>query len=302
MSSNIDFKQLSYERHKKNRQEYAIGGREENLAKTWFNEDTVDAWCHKRMYSSLDPLLEIFRDSSWLTVGDGRYGSDAHYLQKKGLSVLATDISDALLKEGQEVGYIKAYRKENAESLSFSDDQFDFVFCKEAYHHFPRPMVALYEMLRVAKKAVVLIEPNDSYIATSFVHVVFRKIKELIKIVMQKEIVKHGFESVGNYCYKISKREIEKVALGLGYKAVAFKGIHSYYKEGIEFEKAAINSKLFKKIRRRIGLLNLFTQLRLQEYSVLTAIIFKETITPELKSALNNNSYEITILPDNPYV
>lgn len=53
------------------------------------------------------------------------------------------------------------YSVENAESLSFRDNEFEVAFCKEAYHHFPRPFLALYEMLRVASKAVVLAEPND---------------------------------------------------------------------------------------------------------------------------------------------
>lgn len=53
-------------------------------------------------------------------------------------------------------------RVENAEKLSSPNETLDFVLCKESYHHFTRPMLALYEMLRVATKAVVLIEPNES--------------------------------------------------------------------------------------------------------------------------------------------
>ena len=75
----------------------------------------------------------------------------------KGLTndyIAATDIAEVLLKEAKEEGYIKAYSKENAESLSFADNEFDFVFCKESYHHFPRPMIALYEILRVVKRGL----------------------------------------------------------------------------------------------------------------------------------------------------
>lgn len=301
MPADKDFNHLSYDKHDKNCHDYAIGGKKENVAKTWFNDNTVGAWIHKCMHSLLDPLLDVFPDASWLTVGDGRYGSDAHYIQNKGLNVLATDISEALLKEGKEAGYIKEYKKENAESLSFSDREFDFVLCKDAYHHFPRPMIALYEMLRVAKKGAVLIEPNDDYVSSFFVEVLFRNFKGLIKIALGKKVIKHSYEDVGNYCYTISKREIEKVALGMNFKAVAFKGIHSYYIKGVEYEEVTNNGKLFKKVKRRIALYNLLTRLKLQQHSVLTAIIFKETINPELKKALNNIGYEIIILPDNPY-
>jgi SAM-dependent methyltransferase len=50
----------------------------------------------------------------------------------------------------------KNFQKENAEQLSFEDESFDFVLCKEAYHHFPRPMIALYEMIRRRCRLIVL--------------------------------------------------------------------------------------------------------------------------------------------------
>ena len=47
-----------------------------------------------------NPLLSDVWGASWLTVGDGRYGTDAHYIFSKGVrNVLATDISDYLLRE-----------------------------------------------------------------------------------------------------------------------------------------------------------------------------------------------------------
>src|SRR5213075_2707793 len=107
--------------------------------------------------------LEGFPESSWVTIGDGRCASDARYIRSCGRSVLATDIAPQLLRVAKERGAIDDYRAENAESLSFVDEQFDFALCKEAYHHFPRPMIALYEMLRVARVGVVLIEPYDRF-------------------------------------------------------------------------------------------------------------------------------------------
>lgn len=75
-----------------------------------------------------------------------------------------TDISEYLLAEARRRGLITKYALENAERLSFADQSFDYVFCKESFHHFPRPYQALYEMLRVAREAVLLIEPNDPHI------------------------------------------------------------------------------------------------------------------------------------------
>lgn len=47
----------------------------------------------------------------------------------------------------------------NAEHLPFDSASFDLVFCKESLHHLARPVLGLYEMLRVCRRAVVLIEP-----------------------------------------------------------------------------------------------------------------------------------------------
>ena len=161
MSTSQGFRQVSYQQHQKQFDKYKTGGKEENFAKTWLTSHTVNTWRHDRMYHLLDPIIKTQPQASWVTVGDGRYGTDAKAIIDKGSKALATDISDTLLKEAQEIGFIPDYRQENAEALSFQDAEFDYVFCKESYHHFPRPMLALYEMLRVAQKGVVLIEPND---------------------------------------------------------------------------------------------------------------------------------------------
>ncbi len=305
MSRKESFNKLSYKRHENHFFDFMRGGAKENHANTWFEEDTVDAWRHARMYSSIDPLLKAFPEACWLTVGDGRYGKDAHYIQKKGLRVLATDISDALLKEGKEIGYIKDYRKENAEKLSFSDGEFDFVFCKESYHHFPRPMIALYEMLRVARKGVVLIEPNDRDAPSTSIEALFRSAKNLIRIILRRRNVKlfrHSFEAAGNYVYSVSRKEMEKVALGVNLGVVAYRGINDSYQEGVEYEKIEKNGELFCQIRKRINRSDRLSRLGLKPYDLLAVIIFKEDPEDVPIQYLIDEGYDVVVLPDNPYV
>lgn len=298
-----DFNNLSYDiQTKRYNSNYDVDGLERKRAKTWLNSDTVGAWRQTRFYKSLDPLLKAYPEATWVTVGDGRYGRDANYIKEKGLKVLATNISDVLLKEAKEIGYIDAYSQENAENLSFSDREFDFVLCKEAYHHFPRPMIALYEMLRVAQKGVVLIEPTDEYWASSFIEVLVMNIKNFIKIILGKKVVRHNYEEVGNYIYSISPREIEKVAVAMNFNAVAFKGINDYYQPGVEYEKATNNSKLFKKVKRKISLQNWQCRLKLKQYNVTTAIIFKEKLSSDIVEDLRKEGYKVIFLPSNPYI
>lgn len=156
---NDDFHKLSHDVH----EHIYEGARPARLMETWKRDTTVDAWRHNRMYRCLDPLLSRFPGSRWLTVGDGRYGTDAHYLETHGVQAIATDISDTMLRRAKEDGFIKEYSKENAEKPSFGDGTFDFALCKEAYHHCPRPMLAVYEMLRVARSGIVLIEPDETW-------------------------------------------------------------------------------------------------------------------------------------------
>jgi SAM-dependent methyltransferase len=54
------------------------------------------------------------------------------------------------------------YEKQNCERLAFRSGSFDLVFCKESLHHLARPVLGLYEMLRVCRDAALLLEPFDS--------------------------------------------------------------------------------------------------------------------------------------------
>lgn len=301
MSPARSFQEKSYQQHSEHFNEYSPGGKKEAHAKTWFEKDTVDAWRHQRMYQVLDPILIADPGAKWLTVGDGRYGKDAKYILEKGCDALASNISDVLLKEAKDLGYISEYKKENAESLSFQDSEFDYVFCKESYHHFPRPMIALYEMLRVASKGVLLIEPNDACINNKFSEILFRNLKNIIKLLLRRKI-DIPFEESGNFIFSISRREIEKVALGLNYKIIAFKGINDRYFAGVEYEKLSEKGPLQKKVRVLINIANFLCKLGFMDYGILAAIIFKKEPSKELVQQLTKEGYDIIHLPDNPYI
>jgi ubiquinone/menaquinone biosynthesis C-methylase UbiE len=287
--------------HSDHFKEHILGGKHAKHAKTWLNVNTVDAWRHRRMYHLLDPLLMADKKAMWLTVGDGRYGNDAKYIQGMGGNVIASDISDYLLKEAQIIGYIKEYKKENAEQLSFHDEQFDYVLCKESYHHFPRPMLALYEMLRVSRKGVVIIEPNDFFLNFKFIDFLFFSFKKILNFFSKIKIGETIYESSGNFIYTISKREIEKVALGLDYDCIAFKGINDIYLEGVEFEMITDNGPLYKKISKKIKVADFLCNLKLKQFGFLCAIIFKKNPSYEMISCLTEMGYTIKYLPKNPY-
>lgn len=299
MPTKDNYHQLNYQDNLKHYSDFAIGGKSEAMARTWLDSGTVDAWRHCRMYSALDPLLEA-GSGTWLTIGDGRYGKDSKYISDRGGDVTATDIDDSLLKEASDLGFIKKFSRENAEALSFQDASFDYILCKESYHHFPRPALALYEMLRVASKGVVLIEPNDQYIDYSFTrNIIFKVINGLLSLV-HKDIPKHSFEGFGNYIYSISRRELEKVAMGMNYSQLAFKGLNDFYIDGVEFEQATKKSKLLRKTKVKIFILDQLVKLRIIDHVILVAIIFKQPQSRKLLERMKQAGFEVVDLPANP--
>lgn len=302
MPSNKEYHELNYQDNLHHYRDYSIGAKNEFQAKTWFEDDTVDAWRHRRMYCLLDHLLKS-EHAKWLTIGDGRFGKDARYIFEMGGDVTATDIDDRLLQEAKKAGFISKFSKENAESLSYDDSSFDYVFCKESYHHFPRPMIALYEMLRVASKGVVLIEPNDQYITYNVVRNIFvNMLRKLLPVsILPVGIPKFSFEEFGNFVYTISRRELEKAALGMNYRYLAFKGINDSYLYGVEFEKVSENGRLFLKIKTRIFLRDLLTKLRVIDYGNLVAILFKQSPSQALLNRLKHDGFKVVELPENPH-
>ena len=127
-------------------------------------------------------------------------------------------------------------------------------------------------------------------------------IKNLVKTILGKKVVRYNYEEVGNYVYSISPREIEKVAVAMNFKAVAFKGINDYYQPGVEYEKATNNSKLFKKVKRKISFKNWQCRLKLKQYGATTAIIFKEKLSSDIVEDLRKEGYKVIFLPSNPYI
>jgi len=283
--------------------------------KTWKQFDTIDAWRHKRMYDSLLPLIHDAEASSWLTVGDGRYGTDANYLIRNNVkNVLATSISDELLKIAKADGFINSFKIENAEQLSFGDNSFDFVLCKESYHHFPRPMIAFYEMLRVAKNAVIIIEPNDVNMQVTKEPKTlvktknkFQALKDFIKDLFNIKRYQYnsfnpaGYETLGNYIYSVSEREFEKAALGLDLPFIAFKGINDRYEEGVEYQGTNEASILFDKVKAGIREMDILCEKTGRPYNILVSVVFKVMPQDSMIKKMEAAGFRIERLSRNPY-
>jgi hypothetical protein len=91
---------VKYDRHKDELDACINDPERQRVALTWLDQkNTLDSWRHNRMYSLIEPIIRFDSAATWLTVGDGRFGTDAHALIEMGAeNVHCSDMSDALLK------------------------------------------------------------------------------------------------------------------------------------------------------------------------------------------------------------
>lgn len=231
----------------------------QRLYPTWWDSGTANHWRHRRF---MEPVLDVLqtREDSWLTVGDGS-GHDSWILSENGFQdVLATDIGSGTLRRSLAEGHIRKYAQANAEDLKFGDDQFDGVLCKEAFHHMRRPYLGLYEMLRVARRAVVLIEPQDQW----------------ADFPTRVGAARASYERVGNYVYSMSIREAQKVALGLNLPGYACKNMQDVYITGCEFARADPDDPLFQRMTRALLDLQARCEKQQEKWNYLLTIFFKD--------------------------
>lgn len=277
--------------------------KELSVYKNWFENPTTDLWRHKRMLSVTNPFLKVHKQAKWLTLGDGRFGTSAIYINKHGSTALATDIDTTLLEMAAQNNMLKDYAFANAEKLPFEDNQFDYSYCKQAYHHFPRPILAVYEMIRVSKQAIIYTEPHD-FSPPPIVRGIIQKIKHGLKKLTGAEILHHdtgNFEPIGNYVYTISVREFEKIAQGLSLPCIAFKLFHDAYIPGVETETHSETATLFKKIKSEIRINKFKTLLGINNPNNIQMIVFKKSPEDSILKELKQDGFTIIMFPKNPY-
>jgi len=277
----------SYARH-------AVSEQQTSMPSCYLEPGSVDNWRHQRMLELTRSIWRLLPKSKWITVGDGRYGSDANFLYANGIDVIATSLTDEHLKYAKDKGFIPAFCAENAERISMEDNSVDFVLCKEAYHHFPRPPIALYEMLRVARIAVVLIEPIDN-------PRLLDGLKQIIKRVLRgdREI---QFETSGNFLYRLNLRELEKLMTAMGAEDVLFKGINDFFHPRLSKYKKNEFNLGFVLTKFGIFLQNVFSRLGLLGYGLACVVVFKQGAGSEIIACLKGSGFTHVELPKNPYV
>lgn len=281
------FEQSSYVKHK----EFINNHTDSEYMLDLFDLESPIFHYNNLFFEQVKPIIK--QREKWLTVGDAT-GIDAAFLKRENVDATASDLSDELLRDFVKPnGYIDNYCVQNVEQITFADNTFDFVYCKEAYHHFPRPAIAFYEMLRVAKKGVVIQEPND--INMSFAPVLWlRSVLDRFDTSLMRKVWKnqYSYEVVGNFVYKISYREFEKMAVALDLPCIAIAGLNSM----MNLRWAAP-----EKLKSKKATADFLSKIGIIPYQHLTIIVFKEMPADQEIDQLRNKNYKVYNLPKNPY-
>lgn len=158
-----------------------------------------------------------------LIVGCG-CGIDAHYLKKyyKLKKICFTDINMIAMEKTSSNFHDDYFLLTDTQKMALKDNSFDYVFTAESLHHLKEPIKGLYELVRIAKEGVIVIEPHDSWLIRLFI----------------KLGLAHEYETEhDNYVYRFKKSEIDKISKSmlLNYGVVRFFSIHSKAKTTIQF-------------------------------------------------------------------
>lgn len=100
---------------------------------------------------------------------------------------------------------------QDAQNLTFKDNEFDYAFVSDGLHHCSSPHRALLEMYRVAKKGVIVFEARDSFLMRMANRLNLCPEFEL-EAVVDNQFIHGGVNNTGipNYIYRWTEREFEK--------------------------------------------------------------------------------------------
>jgi ubiquinone/menaquinone biosynthesis C-methylase UbiE len=274
--------------HEKHWSEFMEDSHHRSLYDSWWTPGTVNYWRHTRLLAPALNILPGFGHLSWLTIGDGA-GTDAWRLLQAGFQdVLATDLDDTVLRQTHGAGYISKFKVENAERLSLPNNSVDFVLCKEALHHMSLPYAAIYEFIRVARYGVVIIEPQDPWVDWP----------------CRTDATSPHYESVGNYVYQFSARDLEKIAYGLNITGVAIQHMVDVYIPDCEFAYCVEGDAIWQATREQVEKSTDAMKAGTVKPNYIQGVFFKNTVTTELFQFLakQNADWRFLRTDTNPFL
>jgi ubiquinone/menaquinone biosynthesis C-methylase UbiE len=145
-------------------------------AEKWVFHDSADALTRFLRDRRIKMALEHIRQRvgylplDWKAlVVCGGVGGEGTLLANSGFTdVTVSDFSASALRICEERDPRLQTRFMNAEGMEAPDNSYDLALVQDGLHHLPRPVLGFTEMLRVARRAVVVIEPHAGIVSRLF--------------------------------------------------------------------------------------------------------------------------------------
>jgi ubiquinone/menaquinone biosynthesis C-methylase UbiE len=136
----------------------------------WDDPDPLTRYLiERRLQIGIQHILAIANatPADWdVLVICGGVGGEGSFLANYGFrSVTVSDISENALQVCQGRDPRLKTKVLNGEQLDIPDNSYDLVLVQDGLHHLPRPVLGFTEMIRVARKAVIAIEPHAGLVA-----------------------------------------------------------------------------------------------------------------------------------------
>ncbi len=159
------------------------------------NSNPLIAWLNNyRLRKMIETIGKPIAGKTVLCVCGGD-GEEAEFLQRLGAVVTTTDLSSLATQAAQIRNPSLQCLQMDAESLCFSEQSFDWVVVREGLHHLARPIKGLYEMERVAREGIAILEGQDSF-----------AVRVLAKLGLGE-----NSDPAGGYVYRFGRRELFKI-------------------------------------------------------------------------------------------
>lgn len=148
-------------------------------------------------------------DDKILVVAAGEFDKQVH--EAVGFTDVVISNMDTRMTENSFAPFAFAF--EDAESLTFVDNSFDFAVVHSGLHHCRVPHQALAEMYRVARKGVLFIESRDNLVLRTAARAGLIPDYEIEAVVGNNNAF-GGVRNTAtpNYVYRWTEREVEKIA------------------------------------------------------------------------------------------
>ncbi len=225
-----------------------------------YKQPTIQEWRSDRLH---EPLLTCFKNARnlpCLVIGDDTWFRE-HDFQK----LIRTPPEITKRKHGY------------PETIAMADNSVDYVYTDQTISQLKHPFIALHEMIRVARRAIIVVTRQDPYIDQPIVsgsHIAY-------------------YDDGGNYVFMISNREMAKFALSLHLPAFAFKGIFDF---GELTENLPENMQGINGYKQKTLALEKLCERNEQKYNYLMAVLFKSLpASEELQSF--DTQWTVTVNP-----